>query len=410
VDISLQTAIGLAETSAPSLQTAIGLAETSAPSLQTAIGLAETSAPSLQTAIGLAETSAPSLQTAIGLPETSAPLQLQVLPRASQTQVLVIGSLKGSTKLAQLFKNGSESSYAVIGFISTDAHGQLQLRRSNGVQFCDRLDPVLDEYPIDEVVQLEPCVGIDADSLSYACAIRGITLKRVIQSPLGEIGRYSTRNLGNGEYLLSLEIVPTNRVALSIKRGIDIVAALFGLMVCGVAWLAFARRIRRQSRGSVFFKQIRVGRNGRHFQLYKFRTMCVTAEDQLAQLAAQNEMKGHIFKMHNDPRVTPLGRFLRRHHLDELPQFWNVLRGDMSLVGTRPPLPQEVAKYSAHHQRRLSMKPGITGPWQLAGIKKINDFEEIVRLDCKYIDSWSLWQDCKIILGTVFKLCRGDGC
>jgi lipopolysaccharide/colanic/teichoic acid biosynthesis glycosyltransferase len=227
---------------------------------------------------------------------------------------------------------------------------------------------------------------------------------------LGEIGRYSTRHLGNGEYLLSLEIVPTNRVALSIKRGIDIVAALFGLMVCGVAWLAFARRIRRQSGGSVFFKQIRVGRNGRHFELFKFRTMYVTAEDQLAQLSAQNEMKGHVFKIHNDPRVTPLGRFLRRHHIDELPQFWNVLRGDMSMVGTRPPLPREVAKYSAHHQRRLSMKPGITGPWQLAGIKKINDFEEIVRLDCKYIDNWSLWRDCKIIFGTIFKLCRGDGC
>jgi lipopolysaccharide/colanic/teichoic acid biosynthesis glycosyltransferase len=333
-----------------------------------------------------------------------------LLTQVSQTLVLVIGTHKSSAKLARLFKNGDDSSYAVIGFLSVVAHGRLQVCRDDQVQIYENLDRVLDSHPVDEVVQLEREAGIDWPSLSYACAIRGIVLKRVIQSPLGEIGRYSTRHLGNGEYLLSLETVPTNRTALSIKRMVDIVAALFGLIICGVAWLVFARRIRQQSGGSVLFKQIRVGRNGRRFELYKFRTMYVSAEDQLAELAGLNEMTGHIFKICDDPRITPIGRFLRRHYIDELPQFWNVLRGDMSLVGTRPPLPREVAKYSAHHQRRLSMKPGITGPWQLAGIRKINDFEEIVRLDCKYIDTWSLWQDCKTIFGTVFKFCRGEGC
>ncbi len=349
-------------------------------------------------------------ETAVNVSEARTSRQLRVLPRASQTHVLVVGDENSNNKLIKLFKNYKEQSIDIVGFLNVGPRGSLQLRRGDRLQACDELDWVLDRYPIDEVVQLGPCAGINGEDLSVACAVRGITFKRVLQSPLGESGRYSTRHLGNGEYLLSLETVPTNRMALSIKRGIDIVAAIFGLMAAGIAWLVFARRIRRESGGSVLFKQIRVGRNGRHFQLYKFRTMYVTAEEQLSQLAAQNEMKGHIFKICNDPRVTPIGRFLRRHYIDELPQFWNVLRGEMSLVGTRPPIPEEVAKYSAHHQRRLSMKPGITGPWQLAGVKKVSDFEEIVRLDCKYIDTWSLWQDLKIIGGTLLKFCRGEGC
>jgi lipopolysaccharide/colanic/teichoic acid biosynthesis glycosyltransferase len=152
-----------------------------------------------------------------------------------------------------------------------------------------------------------------------------------------------------------------------------------------------------------------VGRNGRRFKLFKFRTMHVTAEDQLRGLLKQNQMSGHVFKMKNDPRVTPLGRAMRRRYLDELPQFWNVLKGQMSLVGTRPPTCAEVANYSAHHRRRLSMKPGMTGLWQMTGNGRVTDFEEIVRLDCKYIDNWSLWLDCRIIAKTVLKMLRGGG-
>jgi lipopolysaccharide/colanic/teichoic acid biosynthesis glycosyltransferase len=296
-----------------------------------------------------------------------------------------------------------------VGFVSRDDRGRLRLRTEQGEQAYESLDNVLDGNAVDEVLQVEPCDGVDSARLSYSCAVRGITLKTLMRSPLGAVGRYTTKRVGKGEYLLSLETVPAVGIGLTIKRLIDVVGASVGLVVCGLAGLLFAWQLKKETGGSAIFSQMRVGRNGRRFTLFKFRTMHISAEGRLQELAAQNEMKGHIFKMRDDPRVTPLGRFLRRHYIDELPQFWNVLRGEMSLVGTRPPTRQEVANYSAHHQRRLSMKPGMTGLWQLAGGWKVSDFEEIVRLDCQYIDTWSLWQDCRIIVGTLLKFCRGDG-
>jgi lipopolysaccharide/colanic/teichoic acid biosynthesis glycosyltransferase len=159
----------------------------------------------------------------------------------------------------------------------------------------------------------------------------------------------------------------------------------------------------------VIFRQQRVGQNGRRFTIYKFRTMCAGAEQIKAALGAQNEMKGPIFKLRGDPRVTPTGRKLRSRHLDELPQFWNVLKGEMSLVGTRPPTDDEIVAYLGHHQRRLSIKPGLTGLWQLNGNGAVKDFEDVVKLDCEYIDNWSLWLDAKIVAKTVTKVMRGDG-
>ncbi|MGO9267900.1 MAG: sugar transferase [Candidatus Binataceae bacterium] len=329
--------------------------------------------------------------------------------RPSRTRVLVLGATREAAKHPGIFANGRNFGSDFVGFISNDDRGRLRFRSEQGEQACESLDTVLDNHAIDEVLQVEACVGVDSSDLSYICAVRGITLKTLMRSPLGAVGRYKTKRVGNGEYLLSFETVPAAGMGLAFKRLIDIAAAVVGLFFCAFAGLLFARRIRKETGGSALFTQMRVGRNGRLFKLYKFRTMHISAEERLAELAAHNEMKGHIFKMQDDPRVTPLGRFLRRHYLDELPQFWNVLRGEMSLVGTRPPIRQEVAKYSAHHQRRLSMKPGMTGLWQLSGGKKINDFEEIVRLDCQYIDTWSLWQDCRIIVGTLLKFCHGDG-
>jgi lipopolysaccharide/colanic/teichoic acid biosynthesis glycosyltransferase len=137
--------------------------------------------------------------------------------------------------------------------------------------------------------------------------------------------------------------------------------------------------------------------------------MQVDAEARRADLLAANEMTGHMFKLREDPRVTPIGRHLRARHLDELPQFWNVLRGEMSLVGTRPPTVEEVEFYQPHHRRRLSMKPGVTGLWQLAGNRNIRDFEDIVKLDCQYIDSWSVWLDLRILARTVIKVVQRSG-
>ena len=172
-------------------------------------------------------------------------------------------------------------------------------------------------------------------------------------------------------------------------------------MITFICFLIFGPVIKATSKGPVFFAQTRVGINGRRFKIYKFRSMYQDAEERKAALMAQNEMKGLMFKMDNDPRITPIGRFLRKSSIDELPQFWNVLKGDMSLVGTRPPTEDEYEQYKNYHMRRLSIRPGITGLWQVSGRSDIKDFEDVVKLDLKYIDQWSLLLDFKLIIMTV---------
>jgi len=156
-----------------------------------------------------------------------------------------------------------------------------------------------------------------------------------------------------------------------------------------------------QSPGKVLFSQNRVGKNGRIFKCFKFRSMYMDAEERKKELLIENEMNGAMFKIKNDPRITKIGKFIRATSIDELPQFFNVLMGDMSLVGTRPPTEDEVEQYDDYHWRRLSIKPGITGLWQVSGRNEISDFEDIVKLDTEYIDSWSIWMDIKLIFKTM---------
>ncbi|MFP4417256.1 MAG: sugar transferase [Fibrobacterota bacterium] len=192
------------------------------------------------------------------------------------------------------------------------------------------------------------------------------------------------------------------------KRIFDIIGSFIGLFVLILVYPFLALMIKLSSPGPVFFRQVRVGRNGKRFIIYKFRSMYPDAERRKKELEKQNELKGAVFKMKNDPRITPIGRIMRKLSLDELPQFINVLKGEMSLVGTRPPTPDEVDEYEKWHHRRISTKPGITGLWQVSGRNKINDFDEIVKLDLKYIDSWSIWLDIAIIFKTVWVLLKND--
>lgn len=197
---------------------------------------------------------------------------------------------------------------------------------------------------------------------------------------------------------------------LLVKRLMDIAGSIVGLLVTGLIFLFVAPQIRSKDPGPIFFSQERVGKNGRRFKLYKFRSMYMDAEERKKELMAQNEMNGLMFKMENDPRILPgIGHVIRDYSLDEFPQFWNVLKGDMSLVGTRPPTVDEFMQYDAHHKMRLSFKPGITGMWQVSGRSSITDFEEIVRLDNEYIKSWTLTQDIGILLKTVLIVLRKDG-
>lgn len=194
-----------------------------------------------------------------------------------------------------------------------------------------------------------------------------------------------------------------------LKRAIDIVGSIVGLIISAPIIAVVAIPLKLESRGPLFFKQKRVGLNGRVFYIYKLRSMYQDAEARKKELMCKNKMQGLMFKVDDDPRITKVGRFIRRTSIDELPQFWNVLRGQMSLVGTRPPTLDEYEQYQSHHKRRLSMKPGITGVWQVSGRSDIQDFEEVVRLDVWYIDNWSLRLDVKIMLKTIAVVVKRTG-
>lgn len=196
---------------------------------------------------------------------------------------------------------------------------------------------------------------------------------------------------------------------LIMKRALDILGGLVGMVILVVATIFVAPAIKLESPGPVFFGQTRIGKNGRRFTFYKFRSMYRDAEQRKKELMAQNEVKGLMFKMEHDPRITRVGRFIRKTSIDELPQFWNVLKGDMSLVGTRPPTVDEFEQYEAKHKCRLSMTPGLTGMWQISGRSDIKDFDEVVRLDMEYIDNWNILKDIKILFKTVAVVFFGKG-
>ncbi len=209
--------------------------------------------------------------------------------------------------------------------------------------------------------------------------------------------------------IITTSINKGNLAEYFIKRVFDIFASIFGLIFMGLLFLIFAPIIKIQSPGPVFFAQKRVGKNGKIFKMYKFRSMYMDAEERKKELMAQNQMKGLMFKMDNDPRIFPAGKFMRKTSIDEFPQFINILKGDMSLVGTRPPTLDEYEQYDPHHLSRLAIKPGLTGMWQVSGRSEITDFEEIVRLDNEYIRNFSLALDIKIFFKTFIAVLARKG-
>lgn len=209
---------------------------------------------------------------------------------------------------------------------------------------------------------------------------------------LGMVGNVPVVTFANREFDYKM---------LAVKRAMDIAGSIVGMLIMLIAMIFVVPAIKIESKGPVFFKQKRVGKNGRYFYIYKFRSMYQDAEERKKELLAQNEMSGLMFKMKDDPRITKVGKFIRKTSIDELPQFINVFLGDMSLVGTRPPTVNEFKQYEGHHKRRLSMKPGITGMWQAYGRKTVTDFEDIVKMDLDYIDNWSIGLDIKILFKTV---------
>ena len=248
---------------------------------------------------------------------------------------------------------------------------------------------------VEEFAQMGISVHLELTSLrNLESKLRSEDQKYIprIESRLGYIGEYPMAILEPPVMKLRFEYA---------KRFIDILGGLIGTCIAAALFVIVGIAIKLDSPGPIIFAQERIGKNGRHFKMFKFRSMYIDAEERKAELMKQNEMNGLMFKMKDDPRITKVGKFIRKTSLDEFPQFVNVLLGDMSLVGTRPPTVNEFKDYSNYHKRRLSMKPGITGMWQVSGRSDITDFEEVVRLDCKYIDNWSLWLDFQILVKTV---------
>ena len=293
-----------------------------------------------------------------------------------------------------------DGSYQIVGTLSVD---NLQ---SDG--YKNALETVT-KIAFDEVFICAPDVAPqDIRPLIDGFEEMGVACHYSIEMPelssgAGTFGTFGDYNV------ITYARVRSSYKKLLIKRAVDIVGGVVGLALTGVITLFLAPAIKLDSPGPVFFSQVRVGRNGRRFRIYKFRSMYVDAEKRLAELMEHNEVNGLMFKMENDPRVTRVGAFIRRTSLDEFPQFLNVLKGDMSLVGTRPPTEAEFEKYNEHYRRRISMTPGLTGMWQVSGRSDINDFDEVVKLDLRYIDNWSLSLDFKILLQTVGVVLFGKG-
>lgn len=239
------------------------------------------------------------------------------------------------------------------------------------------------------------------------CEEVGVTLSMDANFLSLRIARAEVRDF-EGWSVLSFSSTPVDEGALSVKRGLDVVGSAMALLVMAPVLAIIAILIKLEDGGPVFFSQERSGLYGRKFYMHKFRSMVVDAEARKAELEKQNEMGGPVFKMKHDPRITRIGRFIRKTSLDEWPQFWNVLVGEMSLVGPRPPIPAEVEKYERWQMRRLSMKPGITCIWQVSGRNNI-DFDTWMRLDLEYIDSWSLFLDIKLLLKTLPAILLGSG-
>lgn len=320
-------------------------------------------------------------------------------------RILLVGDIERFEKFKKyLYK--SNTIVKVVGYVNMDA-GEEDDRYIGHISELERLvlengiGEVYIMHSKTDLVDIQEYIDICMDMGVSVRIIMNIFKARNAQSYVSSIGTYP---------VITYHRVCLNASSKIIKRVIDIFGSLVGIIVFSPVMLITAVAIKLDSKGPVIFKQERVGLNGQHFNMFKFRSMCVNAEELKAKLMEHNEVEGGLmFKMKDDPRITRVGRFIRKTSIDELPQFFNVLIGNMSLVGTRPPTMDEVALYSRAQWRRMSIKPGITGMWQVSGRSEIKDFDQIVELDTIYIDRWSIWFDFKIMFKTVLCLIRRKG-
>jgi exopolysaccharide biosynthesis polyprenyl glycosylphosphotransferase len=326
--------------------------------------------------------------------------------------VLIVGTGRRAIEVARLVEDHKYWGYKILGFVS-DGHrlpnGWARFRVYGTVP---EIRTLLEngEFPeiVDEIVFAVTRKKLDEmKQIFLLCEELGIRARVAMNFFENRLARIEVEEL-EGIPFLTFTTTPSNEAQLAAKRMLDVCISLVILALSAPVIVLVALAIKMTSPGSVLFKQQRIGLNGRIFTLYKFRTMIADAHERLGEVSHLNEMSGPVFKVKADPRVTWVGRILRRFSLDELPQLWNVLKGDMSLVGPRPPIPEEVRSYHRWQRRRLSMKPGLTCLWQVNGRNNI-DFDRWMRMDLQYIDEWSPSLDLKILLRTIPAVLLGRG-
>jgi lipopolysaccharide/colanic/teichoic acid biosynthesis glycosyltransferase len=351
------------------------------------------------------------------------------------TRVLVVGTGSTAQYFVNYVNNHPEMEMDIIGHLKYNNHNDTEKHEANRIQehsktiernkynefnkrceinnrilgTVEDIEDIVIEYVVDEVVFASHAKDIcEFESYVKLCEKIGITVDIIVDIKKLKYSKGRTSFMGEMP-ILTYYTVSLSQNQLFIKRVMDVIGGVIGIAFTAAALMFIAPAILIESRGPVFFAQDRMGKNGRVFKCYKLRTMYPGSDEKKEELKNLSIMQGAIFKIKNDPRVTKVGRILRRISLDETPQFWNVLKGDMSLVGTRPPTLDEVEQYKLHHFRRLSIKPGITGLWQVKGRNTVKSFEKIVKFDIEYIDNWSFWLDLRIMLQTIWAIIKSNG-
>ncbi len=328
-----------------------------------------------------------------------------------RTRILLVADKKHAADAVRDVKAYEDFSQELIGMVIPDDRLTGDMEGVPVVSDIDHLAEYCKTASLDEVV-----ISIDEhdkDVLDKMLPVMedlaqmGIIIHYTITLPDLKGARHKMLLSRGNMYTVTYANKITSMGQIVVKRIMDLLGGIVGCVITCILFIVLGPIIKIQSPGPVFFSQKRVGRNGRIFNMYKFRSMYADAEKRKAELMEKNEMNGLMFKIEKDPRITPIGRFMRKTSLDEFPQFYNILTGDMSLVGTRPPTLDEFNKYSFSHKKRLSFRPGLTGMWQVSGRNEITDFDEIVRLDVEYIDNWNLLLDIKILLKTIGVVFKG---
>ena len=319
-----------------------------------------------------------------------------------QRKILVVGTGPRARSLIKKVRAHEEWGLRMVGILDKEPKWVGEVVEGLPVLgTLDELDKILRSRVVDEVLFFTPRSWMaEIEKAVLTCEAMGVRATVAIDFFNLNFARADASDLA-GTPIVSFETTPADQWQLAIKRLLDFLISAISLALLLPLFLILAILIKATSPGPIFFRQIRAGLNGRRFTLYKFRSMVADAEAKQPGLKSLNEMEGPVFKLANDPRLTPIGKWLRRTSVDELPQLINVIKGEMSLVGPRPPLPEEVLHYAPWQMRRISMRPGITGYWQVMGRNRIKDFNRWAQLDLKYIDQWSILLDLKIFLKTI---------